>query len=263
MCKQLRCSARMLLQVVFVFLLAMQIPVRFRYRIERRQARWNVVFPELSSANFTADSPAQARTEAPEKALTAPACCLRVLKPSPSAKGRMRVKAKPCCRFLRRERPALLNGRGRFRFKPPMLPAHWALRVRKPRDSLISRIPQKSMRSPKRSKCWGLSSICRSRCCPKVLRRCSMKSPGADEHQSQPRLPMMPRAPEADQPQRSSEAGESALSKVSRRFVFESFNKDIEIFINLDHTRRIVCGIVFNHPFADNVVDAAALGIPS
>ena len=55
----------MLLQVVFVFLLAMQIPVRFRYRIERRQARWNVVFPELSSANFTADSPAQARTEAP------------------------------------------------------------------------------------------------------------------------------------------------------------------------------------------------------
>ena len=90
-----------------------------------------------------------------------------------------------------------------------------------------------------------------------------MKSPGADEHQSQPRLPMMPRAPEADQPQRSSEAGESALSKVSRRFVFESFNKDIEIFINLDHTRRIVCGIVFNHPFADNVVDAAALGIPS
>ena len=71
MCKQLRCSARMLLRVVFVFLLAMQIPVRFRYRIERRQARWNVVFPELSSANFTADSPAQARTEAPEKALTA------------------------------------------------------------------------------------------------------------------------------------------------------------------------------------------------
>ena len=71
MCKQLRCSARMLLQVVFVFLLAMQIPVRFRYRIERRQARWNVVFPELSSANFTADSPAQARTEAPEKALMA------------------------------------------------------------------------------------------------------------------------------------------------------------------------------------------------
>ena len=241
MCKQLRCSARMLLRVVFVFLLAMQIPVRFRYRIERRQARWNVVFPELSSANFTADSPAQARTEAPEKA----------------------VKAKPCCRFLRRERPALLNGRGRFRFKPPMLPAHWALRVRKPRDSLISRIPQKSMRSPKRSKCWGLSSICRSRCCPKVLRRCSMKSPGADEHQSQPRLPMMPRAPEADQPQRSLEAGESALSEVSRRFVFESFNKDIEIFINLDHTRRIVCGIVFNHPFANNVVDAAALGIPS
>lgn len=55
----------------FVFLLAMQIPVRFRYRIERRQARWNVVFPELSSANFTADSPARARTEAPEKALTA------------------------------------------------------------------------------------------------------------------------------------------------------------------------------------------------
>ena len=70
---------------------------------------------------------------------------------------------------------------------------------------------------------------------------------------------MMPRAPEADQPQRSLEAGESALSEVSRRFVFESFNKDIEIFINLDHTRRIVCGIVFNHPFADNVVDAAAL----
>ena len=66
-----RCSVRMLLRVVFVFLLAMQIPVRFRYRIERRQARWNVVFPELSSANFTADSPAQARTEAPEKALTA------------------------------------------------------------------------------------------------------------------------------------------------------------------------------------------------
>ena len=61
----------MLFRVVFVFLLAMQIPVRFRYRIERRQARWNVVFPELSSANFTADSPAQARTEAPEKALTA------------------------------------------------------------------------------------------------------------------------------------------------------------------------------------------------
>lgn len=61
----------MLLRVVLVFLLAMQIPVRFRYRIERRQARWNVVFPELSSANFTADSPAQARTEAPEKALTA------------------------------------------------------------------------------------------------------------------------------------------------------------------------------------------------
>lgn len=52
----------------FVFLLAMQIPVRFRYRIERRQARWNVVFPELSSANFTADSPAQARTEAPKGA---------------------------------------------------------------------------------------------------------------------------------------------------------------------------------------------------
>ena len=247
MCKQLRCSARMLLQVVFVFLLAMQIPVRFRYRIERRQARWNVVFPELSSANFTADSPAQARTEAPEKALTALARLL--LKGS---------EAVPVC-----QRPALLNGRGRFRFKPPMLPAHWALRVRKPRDSLISRIPQKSMRSPKRSKCWGLSSTCRSRCCPKVLRRCSMKSPGADEHQSQPRLPMRPRAPEADQPQRSLEAGESALSEVSRRFVFESFNKDIEIFINLDHTRRIVCGIVFNHPFADNVVDAAALGIPS
>ena len=175
----------------------------------------------------------------------------------------MRVKAKPCCRFLRRERPALLNGRGRFRFKPPMLPAHWALRVRKPRGSLISRTPQKSMRSPKRSKCWGLSSICRSRCCPKALRRCSMKSPGADEHPSQPRRPMMPQAPEAEQPQRSSEAGQSALREISRRFVFESFNKDIEIFINPDHTRRIVCGIVFNHPFANNVADAAALGIPS
>ena len=233
----------------------MQIPVRFRYRIERRQARWNVVFPELSSANFTADSPARARTEAPEKALTALARLL--LKGSEAVPVCQRAHAGEGEAVL----PLFAQGKARF------IERAWALQVQAADVARALGITRQEaarlfdLAHP--TKCWGLSSICRSRCCPKVLRRCSMKSPGADEHQSQPRRPMMPRAPEADQPQRSSEAGESALSEVSRRFVFESFNKDIEIFINLDHTRRIVCGIVFNHPFADNVVDAAALGIPS
>lgn len=254
----------MLLRVVFVFLLAMQIPVRFRYRIERRQARWNVVFPELSSANFTADSPAQARTEAPEKALTALARLL--LKGSEAVPVCQRAHAGEGEAVL----PLFAQGKARF------IERAWALQVQAAdvaRALGITRQeaarlfdlahPTKIDALSKALEVLGAQLDLSLSLLPQGPSRYSMKSPGADEHQSQPQLPMMPRAPEADQPQRSLEAGESALSEVSRRFVFESFNKDIEIFINLDHTRRIVCGIVFNHPFADNVVDAAALGIPS
>ena len=47
------------------------IPVRYRYRIERRSSRWNVVFPELPEADFTAKSALEAHESAPDRALSA------------------------------------------------------------------------------------------------------------------------------------------------------------------------------------------------
>lgn len=45
----------------------MSIPIAFRYRIERRGAVWNAVFPELPEADFSAASAAQVQAEAPAR----------------------------------------------------------------------------------------------------------------------------------------------------------------------------------------------------
>lgn len=55
----------------------MNVPVRFRYRIERRSRLWNVVFPELPEANFSAPSAAAAQAGAPDRMLAALAARLQ------------------------------------------------------------------------------------------------------------------------------------------------------------------------------------------
>lgn len=154
----------------------MQIPVRFRYRIERRQA-WGDRVPGALLGELHCGLACAGPHGSPEKALMALARLrLRILKPSPSAKGRMRGEGEAVL-------PLFAQGKARF------IERAWALQVQAADVALALGItrqeaarlfdlahPTNRCALQSARSAGGSARSVALAAAPKVLRRCSMKT---------------------------------------------------------------------------------------